>query len=128
VTFAVAAYPDRRFSGKIRFVSGVVRASTRDLVVEALVSNPERLLLPGMFADVKLAVGAHTLPSVPKSALLVKNDQTRIFVLSGGRIEERVVALGPAFGERVSVLRGVGVGERVVVSDPSQLSNGQAVQ
>jgi RND family efflux transporter MFP subunit len=128
VSFGVAAYPNRRFSGKIRFVSRVVRASTRDLVVEALVSNPDRALMPGMFADVELAIGAQTLPSVPKSALYVKNDQTRVFVVASGRIEERVVALGPAFGERVSVLRGVGAGDRVVVSDPSQLINGQAVQ
>jgi membrane fusion protein, multidrug efflux system len=128
VSFGVAAYPGRRFSGKLRFVSGVVRASTRDLVVEALVPNPERMLLPGMFADVELAVGVQTLPSVPKSALLVRNEQARVFVVAGGRLEERVVALGPAFGERVSVVRGVGVGDQVVVSDPSQLSNGQAVQ
>jgi RND family efflux transporter MFP subunit len=128
VSFGVAAYPNRRFSGKIRFVSRVVRASTRDLVVEALVPNPDRALMPGMFADVELAIGAQTLPSVPKSALYVKNDQTRVFVVASGRIEERVVALGPAFGERVSVLRGVGAGDRVVVSDPSQLINGQAVQ
>jgi membrane fusion protein (multidrug efflux system) len=128
VTFRVSAYPERRFSGTIRFVSGVVRASTRDLVVEALVDNAERLLLPGMFADVELTVGSQKLPSVPKASLVIRDEQARLFVVNGGRLEERMVALGPSLGERVSVVRGVKPDERVVVSDSSQLSNGQAVE
>jgi RND family efflux transporter MFP subunit len=127
VSFGVSGYPGRRFEGKIRFISGVVRASTRDLVVEAVVDNKDRLLLPGMFADVELSVGSQQLPSVPKSALVVRNDQSRLFVLTGGRLEERVLALGPALGEQVAVLRGVNVNDQIVVSDPSALVNGQAV-
>ncbi|HTV22426.1 MAG TPA: efflux RND transporter periplasmic adaptor subunit [Polyangiaceae bacterium] len=128
VSFGVSAYPGRRFEGKIRYVSGVVRSSTRDLVVEAVCANPERLLKPGMFADVELNVGSQKLPSVSKGALLARDEQSRLFVVSGGRLEERVVALGPTLGERVSVLRGVSLEDRVVVSDPSQLANGQVVE
>lgn len=128
VTFGVAAYPGRRFSGTIRYVSGVVRASTRDLVVEAVCDNPDRLLMPGMFADVELEVGSQKLPSVPKAALLSRDVQARLFVLNGGRLEERVVALGPSLGERVSVVKGVNLDEKVVVSDASRLANGQVIQ
>jgi membrane fusion protein, multidrug efflux system len=128
VRFGVSAYPGRRFDGKLRFVSGVVRASTRDLVVEAVVENEERLLLPGMFADVELAVGSQQLPSVPAAALVEHGEHSRLFVVNGGRLEERVVSLGPAVGGRVSVLRGVGLNDQVVVSDPSALANGQTVQ
>jgi len=128
VSFGVSAYPGRRFTGKIRFISGVVRSSTRDLVVEAVVANPERLLLPGMFADIELTVGSQTLPSVPRASLVTRDEQSRLFVVSAGRLEERVVALGPSLGERVSVLRGVSPEDAVVVSDPSQLQNGQRVE
>jgi RND family efflux transporter MFP subunit len=128
VTFGVSSYPGRRFSGKIRYVSGVVRPSTRDLVVEAVCDNPERLLMPGMFADVELEVGSQKLPSVPKAALLSRDEQSRLFVLNGARLEERVVALGPALGERVSVMKGVNLDDKVVVSDASRLANGQVIQ
>jgi RND family efflux transporter MFP subunit len=127
VGFGVSGYPDRRFTGTIRYVSGVVRSSTRDLVVEAMVDNPERLLLPGMFADVSLQVGSQKLPSVPRASLLARDEQSRLFVVSGGRLEERLVALGPALGERVSVTRGVNIGDQVVAAAPEQLVNGQAV-
>lgn len=125
VTFGVAAYPGRRFSGKVRFVSGALRSTTRDLIAEALVPNPERLLLPGMFADVELVTGSEPLPSVPARALLEHDQQSRVFVVAGGRLEERIVALGPKLGDRVAVTRGVRAGEQVVVSELKGLSNGQ---
>jgi membrane fusion protein, multidrug efflux system len=42
LSFSVAAHPGQRFLGQVRFVSGVVRRATRDLVVEAVVDNRER--------------------------------------------------------------------------------------
>jgi len=128
VTFAVAAYPDRRFSGKVRFVSGALRATTRDLVAEAIVPNPERLLIPGMFADVELVIGSQKLASVPARALRERDEQARVFAVVAGRLEERVVALGAKVGERVAIVRGVKEGEQVVVSDSTGLSNGRKVR
>lgn len=127
VTFSVAAFPGRRFTGKVRFVSGALRATTRDLVAEAIVANPERLLLPGMFADVELTVGSERLPSVPVTAVSELDDQARVFVVVDGRLEERIVALGPKLGERASITRGVKAGEQVVVSDHTGLGNGRRV-
>jgi membrane fusion protein (multidrug efflux system) len=128
VSFNVAAYPARRFEGKVRFVSGALRATTRDLIVEAVVPNPERLLLPGMFADVALVVGHERLPSVPARAVTQQDEQARIFTVVGGRLEERVVALGPKLGERVAISKGVREQEQVVVSELAGLSNGQRVR
>jgi membrane fusion protein (multidrug efflux system) len=128
VSFNVAAYPERRFAGKVRFVSGALRPTTRDLVVEALVPNPERQLLPGMFADVELVIGTDKLPSVPQRALVEQDEQARLFVVVAGRLEERVVALGPKLGARVAIRHGVREQDQVVVSELAGLSNGQRVR
>lgn len=128
VSFTVAAYGERRFGGKVRFVSGALRAASRDLIAEAIVPNPERLLIPGMFADVELTVGTQRLPSVPARSLKVLDEQSRVFVVANGRLEERIVALGPKLGERVSLTGGVKAGEQVVVSDLTGLANGRKVR
>jgi RND family efflux transporter MFP subunit len=128
VSFSVAAYPERRFAGKVRFVSGALRSTTRDLIAEAVVPNAERLLLPGMFADVALVIGQERLPSVPARAVVQQDEQARVFTVLAGRLEERVVALGPKLGERVAVTKGVREQEQVVVSDLAGLSNGQRVR
>jgi RND family efflux transporter MFP subunit len=128
VSFTVSAFPGRKFTGKVRFVSGALRASTRDLIAEALVSNSERLLLPGMFADVELVIGAQKLPSVPERALTEQDEQSRLFAVVGGRLEERIVAVGPRLDGRVAITRGVTENDRVVVSDLAGLSNGRKVR
>lgn len=128
VSFTVAAYPKRTFQGKVRFVSGALRATTRDLVVEAMVPNPDRALLPGMFADLELGIGTQQLPSVPQRSVVMRDDQAHVFVVTNGRLEERIVALGAAVGDRASVVRGVKDGEAVVVSDLNGLSNGRRVR
>jgi membrane fusion protein, multidrug efflux system len=127
VAFDVAAYPERRFTGKIRFVSGAVRSTTRDLVAEAIVDNADKSLLPGMFANVELTVGTRKLPAVPKSAIVDRDGKANAFVVIEGKLEQRVLAIGPTVGESVSVTKGVRAGDKVVVRNVATLSNGQPV-
>lgn len=128
VSFSVAAFPGQRFVGKIRFVSGALRSTTRDLVVEALVKNPDKALLPGMFADVELTTGSRKLPSVPNASVMLREGQARVFALVAGRLEERLLALGPAVGDRASVLKGAALGDQVVLPPLEGLGNGQRVK
>lgn len=127
IGFHVAAYPDRAFTGKIRFVAGAVRATTRDLVAEAIVENTDKVLLPGMFADVDLQVGTRKLPGVPKRAIVEKDGKPNVFVVVGGKLEQRILAVGPESGESVSVTRGLAVGDKVVADGVGALTNGQPV-
>jgi RND family efflux transporter MFP subunit len=128
VGFHVATFPDRRFVGKVRFVSGAIRASTRDLVVEALVDNADRALMPGMFADIEFNVGRRKLAGIPKDAVLEKDGRARAFFVVDGRIEERVLSTLPEVVGAVPVLKGAKAGESVVLGDLRTLTNGQRVR
>lgn len=128
VSFGVAAFPERRYHGKIRFVSGALRATTRDLVVEALVDNPDKSLLPGMFCDVELATGSRKAPGVPSAAVVERDGQARAFFVVANRLEERLLSLGPSAGDKRSVLKGATNGELVVLPPLDKLSNGQRVR
>jgi RND family efflux transporter MFP subunit len=125
VRFGVAAYPERRFEAKVRFISGAVRADTRDLTVEALVENSDGSLKSGMFADVELVTGKRTLPTVPQAAIIERDEQAHAFFVVDGRLEERVLSVGPKSGDRVGVLKGARAGEEVVVGNLGGLVNGQ---
>lgn len=127
VAFRVVAYGDAVFRGKVTHISGAVR-ETRDVLVEASVPNPERRLLPGMFADVELNVGMRELPSVPKAAVFEQNAKQNVFVVKDGRLEQRVVQTAPEWQERVPVLRGLSAGEQVVAVLQPGLHNGQPVK
>lgn len=127
VKFRVAAYGEQNFVGEVVHISGAVR-DTRDVLVEALVKNPDRKLLPGMFADVELFVGQESLPALPKSAVFEQNGKLNAFVVKDGLLEQRVVQPASEQGGHVPVRRGVKAGERVVVAQVEKLENGQRVQ
>lgn len=127
VDFRVAAYGDAVFHGEVAFISGAVR-ETRDVLVEARVPNDDKKLLPGMFADVELIVGTEPLPSVPATAVFAQNGKQNVFVVKDGILEQRILQPLPELQGRVPVRKGVALGERIVASPTSQLSNGQSVE
>lgn len=128
VEFEVSAFPDRHFTGTVRYIGPSVRSSTRDLVFEALVPNHDRLLRPGLFATARLTVGQQQLPAVPKSALRKDGDTQRLFVVSDRTVEERVVQGGSQIGDEVVILKGLGKGEQVVLHPSVQVVDGVAVE
>jgi membrane fusion protein (multidrug efflux system) len=128
VSFQVAAYPDRIFHGKVRYVSGAVRETTRDLVTEAVVNNDDRSLRAGMFADVSLLTGSQVLPSVPVAAVFVRQEKKRVYVIANGQVQERILQYGPEIDGRLAVESGVKTGEKVAVGNLSNLLNGESVE
>jgi membrane fusion protein (multidrug efflux system) len=128
VAFQVGAFPGRTFSAVVHYIGPAVRATTRDLVFEAMVTNKEKVLRPGLFATAHLDVGLRKLPVVPRSALKTDGDTTRLFAVVERHVEERIVQTGPADGDVVGVLNGVSPGERVVARPTDQVSDGVEVE
>jgi len=57
IEIAVDAYPGRIFKGTIESLDARVAQDTRTLLVRGSLPNPQRQLLPGMFANVTVLVG-----------------------------------------------------------------------
>jgi membrane fusion protein (multidrug efflux system) len=128
VGFNVAAFPNDKFEGTVRFISPNVREATRDLVIEAVVPNPDGKLKPGMFAVAKVALGEHPHPVVPNAALVKDDTGARAFVVVSGQVQERVLQLGSTQGDNVAILSGVKAGENVVLTPGPDVHDGAKVQ
>ena len=111
--FAIA-FPGRTFEGKVRYVGPALRRASRDLVVEALVDNHDKLLKPGLFAVARIVTGEEVLPVVPKTALRQEGGAARVLTANKGRLEERVVQPGLELEDGVAIRAGVTVGDRIV--------------
>ncbi|HKP59899.1 MAG TPA: efflux RND transporter periplasmic adaptor subunit [Polyangiales bacterium] len=130
VHFQVAAWPDEVFTGRVRYLGATVRRSTRDLLVEAIIPNPDQRLRPGMFAIAEVVLGEVEWPVVPQGSLRsdAENGTQRAFVVKDGRVEERLVQTGPAADGFVPIRAGLTNGERIVLSPAPELRDGVAVQ
>src|SRR5213076_2284594 len=95
ITFEVDAYAGRQFEGRIRYVSPALQADQRALTVEAMVPNANAVLKPGLFATARIEQPART-PGVlvPAAAVLTTSGTSRVFVVTGDRVEERIVTTG----------------------------------
>jgi RND family efflux transporter MFP subunit len=120
----------RTFPGKVARFSVDVREDTRTMHTEVDVSNPQRMLLPGLYADAELHLDQkEDVPTVPIQALNHEGDKTTVLVVDGsGIVEERTVQVGLQTASDAEIASGLKEGEEVVVSDRSALQAGEKVR
>jgi len=119
----------RTFPGKVARFSVDVREDTRTMHTEVDVENPQRVLLPGLYADADLSLDRkNDVPTVPVQALNHESDKTTVFVVNrNDELEDRPVQLGLQTSSDAEIVSGLNEGEQVVVSDRSGLKAGQKV-
>lgn len=114
----LANEPGYPHEGRIDFAAISLDPGTGTLLVRAVFSNPDRVLLPGLFVRLRLPVGRdRNAILVPEVAL--GNDQIGRYVLvvdDKNVVERRGVQTGQSYGELRVVSEGLNGDERVVVN------------
>ena len=112
----VVAYPEVRFLGRLDFIARTVDEETRTTRARIVAPNTDERLLPGMFANVEIAVGDRTpVLAIPRSAVQRDGAARICFVEEApGHYERREVELGEAGPVYLEIRAGLKEGERVV--------------
>lgn len=109
--------PGKTFSGKVASISPVVSSPTRTVRLQSVVPDPERLLRPDTFVNVKIKVDLGKKLAVPEGSILHSGEDFYVFVVSDkGRFEPRLIRTGLKTKEHYEVLSGLTEGETVVTS------------
>jgi membrane fusion protein, multidrug efflux system len=143
INLTVDAFPGQVFAGTITSLDARVSQETRTLLVRGTVPNPERTLLPGMFANVAVIAGEpKTLVTVPRTAITYSLYGDSVYVLKPKEgqpapakpedkvfvVERRFVKTGQVRDERVAVTSGLVEGEQVATGGQVKLTNGTQVR
>lgn len=132
ISARVDTYPGQRFAGKITAINPQVDASSRNVQVRATLGNPDRRLLPGMYATIDIDVGSpqHHI-TLPQTAIAYNPYGSTVFLVEqqGGAHTARqtFVTTGGTRGDQVAVLSGVKPGDVVVTAGQMKLRNGSPV-
>lgn len=130
------AFKDASFTGKITAVSPKVDTNTRNIQVEARLANPDKKILPGMFANVNIKLGDQVkLLTLPQTSVTYNPYGSTVFLAKptgkkdkqGKDILEAqqvFVTTGATRGDQVAILKGVEEGATVVTSGQLKLKNG----
>ncbi len=85
VEFSVAGI-DRKFRGEVYAVEPRIDSATRSVKLRARAANPDRLLLPGSFAQIELVLGEQSdAIMVPTPALVPGLETTTVFLIEEAR-------------------------------------------
>ena len=129
VRLTVDAYPGVVFQATVRFVSPSLKTNQRALTVEAIAPNGDNRLKPGLFVTALLQQPAPAPAMlVPASAVETVAGTSRVYVLTGDKVEERIVTIGEKVGDLVELATGIKAGEQVASNPRGKLTDGARVQ
>jgi len=116
--------------GRISRFAGSLDLQTRTMETEIDCDNRDGRLMPGMYTETQLLLGAkQNALTVPLEAVLRNGDDATVLALNAqNALEERHVKLGLEDNSRIEVLSGLSGGDRVVIGNRSQFRPGQKVQ
>ena len=111
-----ANLPGRRFTGVVARTANALDPTTRTLLVEIHVPNPDGALLPGMYAQVDLTTARAVPPLlVPGDALIVREDRTEVaLVRPDHTIHLQKIVVGRDYGSEVEILAGLQPGDAII--------------
>lgn len=128
VKLTVEGLPGKSFEGKVTRFAYALDDSTKTMLVEADLPNPNRELRPGMYAMVKLGVEKHTdALLIPIEALVMEKANAFAFVAAGDKAKKTPIKIGFNDGVKVEVLDGLAADAAVILVGKTALTDGQAV-
>ncbi len=122
-------YPDEVFEGKVSLIYPKLNAESRTFTVEVTASNGSMKLRPGMFAHTTFNMGSKQGVMVPDVAVQKQFGSAEHFVYvdKGGVAERRRVVKGRQVGDKIDILSGVELGEVVLTTAFSRISDGTKI-
>lgn len=125
----VPEYPNREFAARIESTAGAVNASSGSTLIQLAVDNARGELLPGGYAEVRLALpGANQGVSIPASSLIFDGTGMHVALLDkDNKAKMQPVSISRDLGKTVEVL-GLASTDQVIDSPPDSLGDGDAVR
>ncbi|MGH8159596.1 MAG: efflux RND transporter periplasmic adaptor subunit [Rhodanobacter sp.] len=128
-TVTLSSYGTKPFSGTVARTADALDSNSRTLRTEIDVDNAGQALVPGVYANVKLALATATHNFiVPANTLLFRSEGLRIALVDAQqRVHLQPVTLGRDFGNTIEVTSGLDTNARIILNPADSLYEGEQV-
>ena len=128
-SISVDALAGRAFPAIVKLVSPTVDAATATFKVTLEVNDPKGDLKPGMFSRVGIVFERRPLAlTIPRIALLDTDGTSNVFVVTGGKAEQRAIKTGLSNAGKLEVTEGLAGTEQVIIVGQNGLKDGNPVR
>jgi len=131
-TILVDAYPDQPFKGVVDRIAPIVGGTSRTATISVKISNKESLLLPGMFARIKVELFRKRNALVIPSEAVLKGEDEKTFVYvyneEGSTVKKSEIQVGYAREDFTQVDEGVWEGQLIAITSINRLKDKAKVE
>jgi len=130
------AYPDKRYKGYVKKIVPTADRSRATVMTKIAFDEVDKYVLPEMSARINFfsvdTVEAVTtdiaVATVPNKALVMKNGRHIVYSINNDKVEEIEVVIGKKLGNLTEITSGIKIGQKVIVSPPSNIKVGDKVE
>jgi len=118
VRIGLAGSKDYPYAGVVNFINNQVDSATGTINMRAVVSNPDRVFVPGMYARVQLEGSAeYRAVLIDEKAVMTDQDHKYVYVLGPeNKATRKDIVLGSAVDGLRVVKSGLGASDKVIVA------------
>ncbi len=132
MTFVTDAFPEKPFSGRIKYINPTVNEADRSVKVIAEVPNSDETLKAGLFVKGRIITGERRkILQIPRSALLswdVGAKKGEVFVVDRDLAQRKTIQTGSVSGDWVEVVSGLQPGVPIITRGGFNVKNGDRVK
>lgn len=129
VNITIEVLPGVEFEGKVNYIAPALQGTSRTFEIEVIISNRDKLLKPGMNANVQISEFSQPNSVVIQQDLIVDyGDEQYVFILEGDIARKRVLKLGGRNENMVLIESGLNPGDQLITDGFQSVKDGDKVQ
>jgi len=129
VSVSTENLPGVQFEGKVARFSYALDASSRTMLAEVSLANPQLTLRPGMLVTAKLGIERRDDALImPTEALVMEKTNAFAYTVAGDKAVKHPIKIGFSDGKNVEVLEGVTPADAVILVGKLSMADGQPVR
>jgi RND family efflux transporter MFP subunit len=121
-------HPEKTYTATLLDTAKAIDMTSRTLLVQFQLNNPNNELLAGSYAEVRLSLPASMSVILPVNALIFRAEGLQVATIDGdSKALLKSIVIGRDFGDTVEVVTGIRPNESIILNPPDSLLSGEKV-
>ena len=111
------------FTGEVKTVSSRVDPTSRSILAQIEILNPNLELIPGILLNIKVIYDERDSMSIPEESLIIQGDDKFVYLIDNNVLKKKNVQIGLRNFGKVEILSGLEIGDNIVAEGTNKVRN-----
>ena len=111
------------FTGEVKTVSSRVDPTSRSILAQIEILNPNLELIPGILLNIKVIYDERDSISIPEESLIIQGDNKFVYLIDNNILKKKNVKIGLRNFGKVEILSGLEIGDNIVAEGTNKVRN-----